>query len=81
MAYDQISQSLVNRRESIRVSWYATAGAFEHDRTGRAENEAAEANSANSWTAPGQVGLVRFWLVIRDDRRGLNWSSFDLNVE
>jgi len=81
LSYDRASQSLVNRRESIRVSWYATDGSFEHDRTGRAESEADAVNSSNTWTAPSHAALVRVWLVIRDDRRGLNYTTFDLRIE
>jgi hypothetical protein len=78
--YDAVTQSLVDRRESIRVSWYATDGSFDHDRTGRDETEADLTNTSNVWTAPDKVTQVRFWLVIRDDRRGVNWTTFDLNV-
>lgn len=81
VSYDATTQSLVNRRESIRISWYATDGAFEHDRTGRTEADAAQASSRNTWTAPNAPGKVRFWLVIRDDRRGANWVSFDMEAE
>jgi len=80
LSYDAVTQSLADRRESIRVSWYATDGNFDHDRTGRAETEAALANTSNDWTAPDKATKVRFWLVIRDDRRGVNWTTFDLNV-
>ena len=81
LSYDATTQSLVNRRESMRISWYATDGSFEHDRTGRLETEANKVTSANTWTAPNSPGLVRFWFVIRDDRRGANWVSFDVQVE
>ena len=81
LSYDTVTQSLTNRRESIRISWYATDGTFEHDRTGRAESEADDPNSQNTWTAPAHSALVRFWFVIRDDRRGVNWATFDLQVQ
>ena len=81
LSYDAVTQSLANRRESIRISWYATDGNFEHDITGRAESDADQPNSSNTWTSPGQASLVRFWLVIRDDRRGVNWTTFDLQIQ
>ena len=80
LSYDTVSQSLAERRESIRISWYATDGSFNHDRTGRTEAEADLADTSNDWTAPDKTTTVRFWLVIRDDRRGVNWTSFDLQV-
>ncbi len=78
--YDPVTQSLVDRRESIRVSWYATDGNYEHDRTGRTESDADFSDTSNSWVAPGTVSNVRFWLVIRDDRRGVSWTQFELQV-
>ena len=80
LSYDPASQTLTNRRESIRVSWFATDGNFNHDRTGRTESEADQTNTSNDWTAPDKTTTVRFWLVIRDDRRGSNWTTFDLQV-
>ncbi len=80
LSYDTVTQSLADRRESIRVSWYATDGNFDHDRTGRAEDEAASTDTSNNWSAPDKATKVRFWLVIRDDRRGVSWTTFDLNV-
>jgi hypothetical protein len=81
LMYDPASQTLQERRESMRVAWYATDGSFNHDRTGRTEAEADQSSTSNTWTAPSHSGLVRFWLVIRDDRRGENFTTFDLNVE
>ena len=78
--YDNVSQTIVNRRESIQVSWYTTDGSFEHDRTGQSEQDADICNTANHWTAPDNAGPVRFWLVIRDDRRGVSWQTFDVQV-
>ena len=78
--YDTVTQSLADRRESIRVSWYATEGSYDHDRTGRSEGEADLSTTSNAWVAPDSTGEVRFWLVIRDDRRGVNWTQFDLGV-
>ncbi len=80
LSYDPSSQALQNRRESIRVAWYATDGTFEHDSTGRAESEADTNNTSNVWTAPSNATTVRVWLVIRDDRRGVNWTQFDVQV-
>ena len=78
--YDPVALTLVDRRESIRVSWYATDGSFDHDTTGRVESEADISYVTNDWTAPSSEKLIRFWLVIRDDRRGVNWTQFDIQI-
>jgi hypothetical protein len=79
--FDPVSRKLVDRREAIRVSWYATAGSFEHERTGRTEEEAGRSSSANTWTAPKGEADVKLWVVIRDDRGGVGWGSYALRVE
>jgi hypothetical protein len=78
---DPITRKLVDRREAMRVSWFATDGEFEHDRTGRSEQEAGRADSDNRWTAPDSEADVRIWVVLRDDRGGVGWGSYQLRVE
>lgn len=80
LMFDPASRVLVEQREQMRVSWYATAGSFDHDRTGANLPKRANA-SENGWLAPLTPGTVRFWLVLRDDRRGVGWQAFDLTVE
>src|SRR5262249_8096616 len=79
--FDPISRKLNDRREAIRVSWFASAGEFDHDRTGRSEAEASDSESDNTWTAPSTRGDVRLWVVLRDDRGGVGWGSYRLRVE
>jgi hypothetical protein len=69
------SRTIETRRESIRVSWFATAGAFASARTGRTELEAATPFSDNLWTAPAAGQKVFLWVVVRDDRGGTAWTS------
>jgi len=78
--FDIPTQSLVDHRESMRVSWFATAGQFDQDRTGRDENDPATATT-NHWRAPDAAGLVHFWIVLRDSRGGVDFASSDLMVE
>jgi hypothetical protein len=80
LSFDAAQQALLDRRESIRISWYATDGSFEHDRTGRTEAEAGVPSTSNNWTAPDSPSRVQFWLVIRDDRRGVSWVTFELDI-
>lgn len=79
VAFDVGSQAVVTRRESMRVSWFATAGAFESDRTGRTEAE-TETFAENTWTAPGQPGPTFLWVVLRDSRGGVAFAGYDLTL-
>lgn len=79
--FDPLSRKLKDRREAMRLSWFASAGEFEHDRTGRSEAEAGDRESDNRWTAPATRGDVRLWVVLRDDRGGVGWGSYRLRVE
>jgi hypothetical protein len=81
VAFDLASRELVDRREAMRVSWYSNHGTFDHDRSGRTEEEAAVANSSNTWTAPGSASDVRVWVVLRDDRGGVAYRSLVVRVE
>jgi hypothetical protein len=74
------SRQLEARHESIRVSWYASAGHFEQAITGRDESEFESSSTDDTWTAPALAGNVRFWLVIRDARGGQSFRSFVLSV-
>jgi hypothetical protein len=63
----------------MRVSWFATAGSFAHEITGRAEDETAT-SSDNVWTAPTMGGPVHLWIVLRDSRGGSDFAGYDLAV-
>ena len=68
--YDPASQTLVTRREAMRVSWFATAGTLPVDAT--AVGEADPATSASTvWHTPATAGPVWLWVVLRDSRGGL----------
>ena len=77
---DLVEHRLIERRESIRISWFADAGAFDHDRTGRSEGEAATPDTENAWTAPAAATDVHVWAVIRDDRGGVGWNTYVIHV-
>jgi hypothetical protein len=74
------SRRVETRRESIRVSWFSTAGRFRDAVTGREEAEFEQTTTENSWTAPEQPGDVRVWAVIRDARGGQSFRSFLVSV-
>lgn len=77
-AWDVLNLVLVTHRESMRVSWYATGGTFEHDVTGRGEDE-TETSTENTWKSDAP-GLVHMWLVLHDARGGTDFAAFDLQV-
>jgi hypothetical protein len=77
--FDPATRGLAVRREAIRVSWFATGGAFDADRTGRSGDE-RETASENRWRAPEEPGTVLIWAVIRDDRGGAGWRRYRVAV-
>jgi len=79
MAFDVIQRVLVDHpREAMRVSWYATGGTFEHDITGRTEDE-TENFAENTWKSDA-AGLVHMWLVLHDIRGGTDFAAIDITV-
>ena len=79
LSIDPTTKQIATRRESIVVSWYASAGKFDGDRSGRDESDMAT-NAGNTWTAPKTAGPVHLWTVLRDARGGVGWASYTLSV-
>ncbi len=79
--FDRERQELSNKRESLSLAWFTTAGKFDLDRTGRAESATA-ATTDNKWTAPlvTTTTAVHFWFVLRDSRGGVDFTSADLTI-
>ncbi len=78
--FDPQRRQLATRREAMRASWFATAGAFETARTGRTEAEADVPFTTAMWTAPTEPGTTQLWIVLRDDRGGTTWASLRFDV-
>lgn len=72
--YDLANQAIVTRRESLRVSWFTTAGSFEHDRSGRTQDE-LETFTENVWSAPGEALVSHLSFVLRDARGGVAFAT------
>jgi hypothetical protein len=70
------SRIVETRHESMRVSWFSTAGRFQDAVTGREEDEFGQTTTENVWTAPEATGTVRVWAVVRDARGGQSFRSF-----
>jgi hypothetical protein len=78
--FDITSQTVVDQREAIDVAWYASGGAFDQDRTGRAGTDDAT-SSDNGWLSPSVPGDVHLWVVLRDDRGGVGWADYAIHVK
>lgn len=68
------------RREGLALAWYATAGKFDGEQTGRSESDPDGTDTTNGWRAPKTPGPVRIWTVLRDDRGGVGWQIYDVDV-
>jgi hypothetical protein len=77
--YDQTSQTLITRRESMRVSWFATAGALAVDASAVSESDSATSVST-TWHTPSSGGPAFLWVVLRDSRGGIATASAALTV-
>lgn len=79
VSYDLDARTVAERRESLRVSWFATGGVFDADRTGRDANE-VETFTDNAWTAPTAATPVHLYVVLRDTRGGVAFTTRSLTV-
>jgi hypothetical protein len=79
LVWNVLTLTLDTQRESLRLSWFATGGAFEHDATGRSQAETGTFTQ-NVWTAPMTPGPVYLWTVLRDDRGGIDFVAAEIDV-
>ncbi|WP_394847793.1 hypothetical protein LZC95_10060 [Pendulispora brunnea] len=79
VSVDPATQSIVPRREAMRVSWYATAGTFATDRTGRTEAE-LDTFTNNVWSIETAAPRIHLWVVLRDSRGGSAYAVTTLSV-
>ena len=77
--FDAVTQTLTDQREALWLSWFITAGGFDHSATGRAADDAASW-SDNVWQSPTQPGAVYLWLVLHDSRGGSDFAAYTLTV-
>ena len=77
--FDSSSQTLVDHREALWLSWFATAGAFDDSVTGRGESD-PEVSIENGWQSPATAGVVFLWLVLHDSRGGADFAAYTLTV-
>jgi len=77
--FDPESQALVIRHESMRVSWFATAGTLAVDASAVAESSDATSVST-TWRAPASPGPAWLWLVLRDSRGGIATQTIAITI-
>jgi hypothetical protein len=68
VVHDRTNDSLVDRREALRVSWYTTGGLVPIVTSGRGEGEEG-LDTQTQWQTPGP-GRGTLWAVVRDSRGG-----------
>ena len=76
--YDPRSQTLVSRRESMRVSWFTSGGELAVDATQVGEDDPAT-GASTTWHVPGP-GTYYLWAVLRDSRGGIAWTDQTITV-
>lgn len=77
--YDRLEQRLVDARETMVVSFFATTGFFAFDRIGREASD-LQLHVTNTWRAPQTPGTVHLWFVLRDDRGGVAFAAREMEV-
>ncbi len=75
------------RPERLTLSWFSDAGSMDQDRTVFIDGKTSiESATHNQWTPPKQGELapgavVRFAVVVRDDRGGVGWLTRQIRAE
>jgi hypothetical protein len=77
--YDPDSETLVTRRESMRVSWFATGGEIAVDASAVSESDDA-LSVTTTWHTPAASGPAWLWLVLRDSRGGIATATYPIDV-
>jgi hypothetical protein len=77
--FDPLAQQLIDRRESMRVSWFATGGSLAVDATLVEEADLAT-TASTTWHTPA-AGQAFVWIVLRDSRGGIAARELAVTVE
>jgi hypothetical protein len=78
VVHDVTTDALVDHRESLRVSWFTTAGVIPVVTSGRAEDDPA-LETSTTWQTPSAGGGT-VWAVLRDSRGGVAVRSVTFQV-
>jgi hypothetical protein len=77
--FDLTTRQLVTQREILTLAWYVTAGAMHFDLVARTPDNPSTVGD-NQWVAPSSAQLVHMWLVLRDDRGGVDFGEYAFDV-
>ncbi len=77
--FDPQSQTLVDRREAMRVSWFATGGSLAVDASAVGEDDVTTA-VWTTWHTPSP-GPAWIWMVLRDARGGIAARAYSVTVD
>jgi hypothetical protein len=77
--FEPSTQTLVDRREAMRVSWFATGGALAVDASAVGSEEDVTSVST-TWQTP-EAGTIWLWFVLRDQRGGIAVQTRQITVE
>ena len=76
--YDQLSQTLITRREAMRLSWFATGGSLAVDASA-VDEDAPATQVSTTWHTPA-AGAATLWFVLRDSRGGIAVQSRQVDI-
>jgi hypothetical protein len=76
--FEPASQTLVELREALRVSWFATGGALAVDASLVGEADLAT-SASTTWHTPS-AGPAWLWVVLRDSRGGVAAQALSITV-
>jgi hypothetical protein len=71
------AEQLTDARESLQLAWFADGGRFALAHTAPPPGAT---DDSNSWTAPDTAGPVTVWIVLRDSRGGVDFTTLTLSV-
>src|SRR4029077_3200342 len=80
LVYDVATHVLVTQTESLRLAWFTTGGELRFDATGRTDAERGTNSTRNAWTAPATAGPIHLWMVLRDNRGGIDFAEAEIDV-
>ena len=75
--FDPVQRAVVERTETLDVSWYTNGGEFERDRT--TQDGDAPSSSNTLVLDQGAVGPVTLWVVLRDERGGVGAGTLTID--
>ena len=74
--FDPVQRAVVERSETLDVSWYTNGGEFEHDRT---TQDGTDPISSNALVLdPTVAQVIKVWVILRDDRGGVGVATLSL---